>query len=142
MAYSVQSVIRPRKKTGVFLAFAQTKTENTREVISILNENIERISKEPVSKEELEWAKESLTNSFVFKFDNTMELIGNILELEYTGLPKNYYEKYTDNLKKITTDNILKESGMIFADGLVKVVVGNPSLKDDLKKFGEVVDLN
>ncbi len=142
MAYSVQSVIRARKKTGVFLAFAQTKTENTQEVIRIIDANIKKISKEPVTKDELNWAIESLTNSFVFKFDSTMSLMGNILELEYTGLPKNYFEKYTDNLKKVNTEKILKESQLLYKNGLVRVVVGNPSLKDELKQFGEVVDLN
>ena len=54
------------------------------------------MNNEPVKNEELKWAKESVKNSYVFRFNNIDDILGNYLEIEYNGLDNDYYRNYLE----------------------------------------------
>jgi zinc protease len=141
MAYAVQSIYRPRRGTGVFLAYAQTESGYTGEVLGLLVENIERMAREPIRHAELEWARGAIASSFVFRFDSPMKILSNRMEIVYNGLPENYNETYLERINGVDAKSILAESEELFAPGLVRLVVGHPSVAADLERFGEVVYL-
>ncbi len=139
LAYSVYSLVRNRRNAGVFISFAQTKNESASEVLSLMNENIKKMYNEPVSNEELNWAKESVKNSYVFNFNNINDLLGNFLEIEYNDLDAGYYKNYLDNINKVTSSEIVDESLKMFSQGIVTVVVGSRKLEKELSLHGKVV---
>lgn len=139
LAYAVQSVLRFKHRTGVFIGFAQTKTSSTEEVLAIMLENIDLITKKAVDGEELQWAKKSIYNSYIFLFDTLRNLISNYINASYYGLPDDYYRNYPGFIDSVTREEVLAESARIFQTGLIKVVVGSRDLAERLKKFGEVV---
>jgi predicted Zn-dependent peptidase len=139
LAYSVFSVLRNRRNTGVFISFVQTRNETVREALTIMNENINKMQKEPVTDEELKWAKESIKNSYIFRFNTIYDILGNYIEMEYNGLDADYYKKYLNNINKVTGSDVLKESRNLFGQGLVTVIVGKKDLEKELSSFGQVV---
>ena len=139
MAYSVYSLVRNRRNAGVFISFAQTRNESAPEVLSLMHENIKKMYSEPVTGEELDWAKESVKNSYVFRFNNIDDLLGNFLEIEYNDLDAGYYRDYLANINKVTAGEIAEESGKMFGQGLVTVVVGSRNLEKTLSSMGRVV---
>lgn len=142
LAYSVYSLVRNRRNAGVFISFVQTKNESAAEVLSLMYENIRRMSNENVSNDELKWAKESIKNSYVFRFNSVDDLLGNYLEIEYNDLDADYYRKYIDNINRVTEADIAEESRKMFSQGLVTVVVGSRKLEKDLSAIGKVVILD
>jgi zinc protease len=141
LAYSVYSLVRNRLNTGVFMGFVQTRNESVPEVISLINSNITKMCNEHVESDELEWAKESIKNSYIFRFDTIEDILGNYLDLEYNGLSADYYENYLANINNVTASKISEESKKLFKPGLVTVVVGNINLQKELSQLGEVVVL-
>ncbi len=139
LAYSVYSLVRNRRNTGVFISFVQTRNESAAEALSLIHNNIKLISEEPVTAEELQWAKESVKNSYVFRFNTINDLLGNFLEVEYNDLDDNYYKNYLNNINKVTADDIVNEGKKMFSQGLVTVVVGDRKLEKDLSRFGKVI---
>lgn len=139
LAYSVYSLVRNRRSAGVFISFAQTKNESVGEVLSLINENIKKMYNERLSKEEIEWAKESVKNSYVFRFNNIDDLLGNFLDIEYNDLDSGYYLKYLDNINSVTPEEIAEESKKMFGQGLVTVIVGSRKLEKQLSSIGKVV---
>ncbi len=139
LAYSVYSIVRNRRNAGVFISFAQTKNESVVEVLSLIDENIKKIHTVPVSIEELQWAKESVKNSYVFKFNNIDDLLGNYLEIEYNDLDADYYKKYLANINRVTAEDIMEQGSSMFSQGLVTVVVGSRKLEKDLSSRGKVI---
>lgn len=139
MAYAVQSIYRPRRDTGVFLAYAQTESGYTGDVLGLLVDNIVRVAREPIRHGELEWSRGAIANSFVFRFDSPMKILSNRMEIAYNGLPDDYDETYLERINGVDAGAILSESGELFNPGLVKLVVGHPSVATDLERFGEVV---
>lgn len=142
LAYAVQSIMRFRHRTGIFLAFAQTENKTAARVLNIMLDNISKISSARVTKQELEWAKDSISNSYIFNFDTLQNVLNNYLSIEYNDLPGDYYESYLDNISAVTPQSIKDESVKVFSQGLVKVVVGKKELADILSSTGKVVVLS
>ncbi|MCL1865387.1 MAG: insulinase family protein [Spirochaetes bacterium] len=142
LAYSVFSLVKNRRNTGVFIGFVQTRNESVPEVLSLINSNITKMRSEPVDADELQWAKESIKNSYIFKFETIEDILGNYLDLEYNELSGDYYENYLTNINNVTVSKITDESKKLFNHGLVTVVVGNINLKKELSSLGEVVVLS
>ena len=142
LAYAVQSVVRFRYGTGVFLAFAQTENSSVAEVFNLMYENIEAMSSSPVKDSELAWAKKSLRNSYVFNFDTSLNVLGNYLEREYNRLPDDYHERYIGNVMNVSAQDIESECLRMLKPGMVRVVVGDKGLAGSLSSAGRVVVLD
>ena len=123
------------------MSFVQTRNEQAAEVISLMKDSISSMYRNPVSVEELDWARESVINSYVFNFAKTTDILSNYLQIEYNDLDRNYYRDYPVNIRKVTPLDIQRESGFLFRNGLVTVVVGKKTLAESLKSFGNVVIL-
>lgn len=142
LSYAVQSIIRFRKETGVFFAFAQTRNEQAKTTLSLLLDNISRMAKEPVSSGELSWAIDATINSYIFEFETPLDVLGQNLETAYYGFPSSFLTEYPDRIKKVTIADVAKSSCELFGHGLVSLVVGGEELKKSLASLGEVVVLN
>ncbi|HQO01332.1 MAG TPA: pitrilysin family protein [Spirochaetota bacterium] len=141
LSYSTGSVMRSRKETGLFLAYAQTKTELADTTFSIMVDNIRKMEKEPVTAEELSWTNESLKNSYVFEFNTTGNMLGKFMYLHYNGLEKNSLNTYLEKISRVTPESIISYSNVLLKDGLIKVVVGKKEMAEKLRQFGNVVIL-
>ena len=141
MAYSAGSSLVFRYKTGVFLAYSQTKNENIGTVVSLMKENINGMAQKNISEEELIWAKKAISNSYIFNFDTPMKNLGNYISLEYYKLPDDYYRRYLANINSVTAHKIVEEGQELFGKGLVTCIVGKKELLPRLKQFGEVIVL-
>ncbi len=142
LAYAVQSVVRFRKNTGIFMAFAQTKNESAEISLALLLDNIDQISKHPVKDEELKLAKDSIRNSYIFEFDSPIGILKKYSFLSYNGLPESFVLDYVKQIEKITSEEIKKSTSQLTRNGLIKVVIGKRELEKKLGKFGSVVIIN
>jgi len=139
LAYVVQSVIRSRSNTGVFLAFSQTKNASVKEVVSIMKRNFKDISQKNVSTREIQWAKRAINNSYIFNFETPLDLLGTFFFVHYNKMPKNYHETYLSKIKAVSKKDIKSTAKDLFSKGMVYVVVGPESLKTSLGSLGKVV---
>ncbi len=138
LSYSVASVLRPRRGTGAFLAYAQTKTEMADRTTAIMLDTIRSMAEKPVSGEDMKWANESIENSYIFEFDTSLHVLEKYLFLHYNGLDESYLRNYLGRIHAVRADQIVESAKTLLDSGLVTVVVGDRSLKDRLSKFGEV----
>ncbi len=139
LAYAVQSVIRFRNRTGVFLAYAQTENRNAAEVLAIMNNNIGKLGRARISRNELIWAKRAIRNSFIFQFDTPLNIISNYMEIAYNNLPGDYYARYLDHIRAVRDNDIMNEAGKMMRNGFITVVVGGAAAVADLRKYGSVI---
>jgi predicted Zn-dependent peptidase len=141
LAYSVWSAfVAGRLDLGIFAAGSETKSESTYEVIKLMENIIEEIRKSPVSDEELQVAKESIINSFIFGFTSNMQVLSQRMNIQYYHLPEDYLERYRENIAKVTKDDVLRVAKKyLHPDKLTILVVGNDKKFDKpLSEFGEV----
>lgn len=143
LAYSVGTVLRPGNlDLGVFVAYCDTKSASTQQAVVAIIANIRQIREQPVSDEELRLAKESFLNSFVFSFSNPDQIVSRGMALEYYGLPKDFLQKYRDEVVRVTKEDLLRVARKyLHPDGLIILAVGPSDVAQQLSAFGPVNEI-
>jgi zinc protease len=144
LAYSVGSRFSTGSRDyGLFYAYTQTKTATTHRALEIFFEELNRIKKDIPSPAEFETARDSYINNFVFQFDSPGEIVNRLMSLEYDHYPPDYYQKYLQNIRAVTLDDIKKVAEKyIKPDSMTIVVLADTSaIVGDLSDFGKVTNL-
>lgn len=132
-----------RRFPGTFIAETETKSGSTVKVIGLMRGIIERMTKEPVSNEELQLAKESIINSFIFGFTRADSIVNQQARLEFYGFPAGYLENFRANIARVSREDVLRVGrAYLHPDALTVVVVGDEKKFDQpLATFGPVREL-
>ncbi len=128
LAYSVYSYYAiGRRLPGSFVASGETKNETAMLMVSLMLEEIEKIRTELVSEEELELAKESRINSFVFAFTDSHDVLTQQLRLDFFDYPPGYLQTYREKITAISREDILRVAQKhLHPEEMVIVLVGQP----------------
>ena len=117
---------------GILQIAMSTKSESTVDAIQALDEDIDDLSKKPITEEEIKNAKDAILNAFVFRLDSPDKILGERMDYEYYGYPPDWLDKYQDEVKKVTAADVSRVAAKyLHKDQLARLVVGN------LKEFGK-----
>ncbi len=117
---------------GLFQIGGSTKSASTTEAIKASLGELEKIRTQEVTKDELDMAKQSVVNSFVFNFDTPAKTLQRLVIYDYYGYPKDFIYQYRKAVLAVTQADILRVAReRIDPKQLTLVAVGNP------KEFGE-----
>jgi predicted Zn-dependent peptidase len=144
LAYMVGGGIQANVEyPGMATFVSSTKSESTVETVKAMMHEVDRITREKVTEEELALAKEAYLNSFVFNFDTTSEIVNRVMLYDYYGYPEDFLQKTKENVEKVTVDDVLRVAqAHLRPDDLRLVVLGNPAdFDEDLAALGQDVDL-
>ncbi len=125
---------------GVFSAGCQTKAESAVEAIEAITLEIEKITEDLVTDDELNLAKEQYLNSFVFNFDTKGEIVNRLLTYEYYGFPKDFLQRTKENIEIVTKEDVLRVAQKHLRPNKLRILVlGNPEeMVPPLTSLGEV----
>ena len=127
LAYSVYSYFQiGRRLPELFIASSETKTESTIEVVNLMRQLMQQMIAEPVTEKELQLAKQSLINSFVFAFTDSHSVISRKVRLDFYTYPKNYLEDYQQKIAAVTVADVQRVAATyLHPDQLQIVLVGD-----------------
>ncbi|MDA2923787.1 insulinase family protein [Acidobacteria bacterium AH-259-L09] len=109
LAYSVFGIYSAHyDHPGVFFVGCQTKSETTVRAIRAMSEEVKKMTQSEVTDEELEIARESYLNSFVFNFDSTREIVNRLMTYAYYGYPLDFLQKTKESVEKVVKADILR----------------------------------
>ncbi|MDA2932924.1 insulinase family protein [Acidobacteria bacterium AH-259-D05] len=109
LAYSVFGYFSAEyDHAGMFYIGCQTKSETTIQAIRAMMAEVTKMTQSEVTAEELELARESFLNAFVFNFDSTGEIVRRLMTYAYYGYPLDFLEKAKENVEKVTETDILR----------------------------------
>ncbi|MHA7829621.1 MAG: M16 family metallopeptidase [Flagellimonas sp.] len=122
--YGSYSGLRANKFSPMrFNAYAQVRNAVTdSSVVEILKE-INNMTSELVSDEELANAKAKYAGSFVMALEKPETVANYALNIETEGLPKDFYETYLERIDAITKEDVLKAAKKHFSTTNARVVV-------------------
>ena len=129
---------------GVFLIGCMTKSGSTVQAIRSMLKELRGMLTEEVTEEELEVAKDSYLNSFVFNFDTKGEIIRRLMTYEYYGYPHDFLERTLEGVKKVTRADITRVARKYLHPDKVQIlVVGNDKDFDEpLSVLGRVREID
>ncbi|HEY9750088.1 MAG TPA: pitrilysin family protein [Allocoleopsis sp.] len=127
LAYSVYSDWGARYDyPGMFLAGGQTRSDATVPFIRSLLAEMERIRTQPISAQELAYAKDSVLNSFVFNFQDPEQTLSRLMRYEYYGYPSDFIFRYQRGVEATTIPEVQRVAKKYLKpENIVTLVVGN-----------------
>ena len=129
---------------GVLQVSMGTKSQSTIEAIQAVREDIDNLSKEPITDEEIQRAKDAILNAFIFRLDSPDKILGERMTYEYYGYPPDWLDKYQTEIKKVTAADVNRvASKYLHKDQLAVLVVGNTKDFDKpLSSLGAVKNID
>jgi zinc protease len=114
------------------------------ESIQALYQQIDDLKSDPISNEEIGRAKDSILNSFIFRFDTPEKVLREKLGYEFYGYPLDFLERYQSAIEKISAADVAKVPPRYLHKEQMRVlVVGNAAEFDKpLSSLGPVTTLD
>jgi zinc protease len=129
---------------GMLRLMVSTKSKTTIESIQALDEEIADLAKHPINDEEIKRAKDSILNSFVFRFDSPAKVLQEKMAYEFYGYPLDFLENFQKGIEKVTKEDVARVAAKyIHREQMSVLVVGNVSEFDKpLSSLGAVTKLD
>ncbi|MEC7262321.1 MAG: pitrilysin family protein, partial [Bacteroidota bacterium] len=122
--YGSYSGLRDNKYSPMrFSAYAQVRNAVTDSSVVQILEEINKMTTEPVSAEELANAKAKYAGSFVMALESPETVANYALNIETEGLPKDFYKTYLERLQSVTAADVQKAAKKYFSTTNTRVVV-------------------
>ncbi|MGH9509008.1 MAG: M16 family metallopeptidase [Terriglobales bacterium] len=122
-----------------------TKSGTTAESINALYEEIDGIAgPKPATEAEVQKARETILNSFVFNFDTRQEVLLEQVGYEFYGYPSDFLKRYQEAIRNVTADDVNRVAKKyLHKDKLAVLVVGKAADFDKpLSSFGPVTTVD
>ena len=112
---------------GLFHISGSTQSAHTVDTLKAVREELDKIRSIEVSDQELQTAKDTVLNGFVFNFDRPSKTLTRLLQYEYHGYPKDFIFQYQKAIATVTKADVLRVAQKYFKpQDLTYVAVGNP----------------
>lgn len=122
--YGSYSGLRDNKYSPMrFSAYAQVRNAVTDSSVVQILEEINKMTTEPVSAEELANAKAKYAGSFVMALESPETVANYALNIETEGLSKDFYKTYLERLQSVTAEDVQKAAKKYFSTTNARVVV-------------------
>jgi zinc protease len=129
---------------GILQFAAGTKSQTTIESIQALDEDIDNLSKQPITGDEIKQAKDAILNAFIFRLDSPDKVLAERLTYEFYGYPADWLDKYPAEIQKVTAADVNRVAAKyVHRDQLAVLVVGNTKEFDKpLSSLGPVKEID
>lgn len=127
LTYSIYSTAESNYTyPGTFYIAYYTKNQSFARATYLAFEEVNKIVKEGVTSKELSAAKATLIGEMPSMFRTPFDIVSTYAWNEYYGRSQNHYAKYVDEIKKISSEDILRVSKKyLTTDKMVLTVVGD-----------------
>jgi len=144
LAYSVGSYNYVRPYGGCVFNYCLTRADAMSRAVQMMLDIIAEVKKDGITAEELQMARESIINSYVFNYDTPHELVSAKAYLELTGFPPDQLKKNIEAYKTVTLADCNRAARKYLdTEDIVIVITGNRELFDQpLETFGPVVEVS
>jgi zinc protease len=116
---------------GIFRISGSTQSAHTVDTLKVVREELDKMRAAEVTDQELQTAKDTVLNGFVFHFDRPSKTLNRLLQYQYHGYPRDFIFQYQKAIAAVTKADILRVAKQYFKpQDLTFVAVGN------LKDFG------
>ncbi|NQU04730.1 MAG: insulinase family protein [Calditrichaeota bacterium] len=144
LSYSVWSGLwTPVPVKGEFRASAATRLDQAGRTLALMKEVIAEYADNGPTEEEFKEAQQKYVNSYVWKYEDSSDILYRLTYLKWRGLPLDTPQLDLDAYQKLKIEDVRKTAKeLLQPDNLVIVVVGDEEKMDrPLKDFGEVFNL-
>ncbi|HEY2954210.1 MAG TPA: pitrilysin family protein [Candidatus Eisenbacteria bacterium] len=112
-------------RPGRFYAYSLTRNDSVMAALDLVREEVVRVTREPVTAQELATAREGVQNSFVFNFEQPSAVAFRAGYYELAGYPQDFLQRYQKAVESVTPASMLAAAQRQIEPGkLITVIVG------------------
>lgn len=127
--YGAFSTFEWRRAAGPFVVNTAVKSDVTGDAVREILSEIERIRRQEIGEDELTLATSYLDGVFPIRYETTGAIAGALASLIVHGLPDDYYDRYREHVRGVTTAGVLHAAKEhLHPDRLRVLVVGDPAV--------------
>jgi zinc protease len=144
LAYSTGSFYKANSEYGLFGAYAFTKSESVVKVSTRMREILREMGELSVSRAELEGAKKSILNSFIFSFTSAEQICLQRLMIEYDGMSDDFLTTYRSRIGNVKAEDIRDRAAQYLSPAkTIFLVIGSEQIYQDISaNFGKVTRID
>ncbi len=114
-AYGAYSWFDWRDGSSPFTAYAAVNAPVTKEAtVEMLKELKGIAGDKPITREELQYAKDTLARSFAREFETNGHLAGNFIGVIRWRLPEDYFDNYVQHVQSVSLDDVRRVAAKYF----------------------------
>jgi zinc protease len=118
-----------RRQAGPFVVSTAVKSDITAAAAKEVFTEIDRIRSEAITPDELSLATSYLDGVFPIRFETTSSIAAALAVLVLHGLPEDYYDRYREQVRAVTVEQILIAARThLRPERMQMVVVGDPAI--------------
>ena len=112
---------------GLFRISGSTQSAHTVDTLKAVREELDKMRAAEVTDQELQTAKDTVLNGFVFHFDRPSKTLNRLVQYEYHHYPRDFIFQYQKAIAAVTKADVLRVAKEYFRpQDLTYVAVGNP----------------
>jgi len=140
LTYGANSRFAMRKLRGPFYIRTYSKNETAIETLRLVLDELKKLKSNGVTKEELDSAKSYFVGHFPLSMETPAQIAAKIIDQEFYGLPEDYLDKYLDNIKAVSMEDIDRAIKRILdpENVVITLVSRAEDIMEETKALGEV----
>jgi zinc protease len=104
LSYGAYSNVEEDRFAGIFSIWTFPSTQDTMKTLGLILDLFEKLRAEPLTAQEVEFARQYLVHSFAFRFDTPDKLLGEVMQAELDGLPADWLLTWEARLRAVTVE--------------------------------------
>jgi zinc protease len=134
LAYSASSSFSPMLKQGPFVVSLQTRNDQTKQALEVLNATLADFINKGPTQAELDAAKKNIIGGFPMRFDTNKKLAGYVAMIGFYDMPLDYLDTFRQKIEETTIDSIKAALNRKVNTALLQTVtVGNSAASNAQK---------
>lgn len=139
LTYSIGSFAAGQKYYGRSGISTFTRNETAGKLFEVIKNVLERTADGQISDEDFERVRTAFIGSHPFSLEKSSAYLNQLMSLDHVGESYSRIERFPSILKSYKKDQVLSTFKDVFMWNKMKIViVGDKSLKEQLKEFGTV----
>jgi len=140
LTYGIYGGVFGGRDRGPFQVASPLKAAQLIEALGLIKEIVQDLQTKLVSDEEIETAKNSIINSFVFRFEQRNQIMAQAMVMKLQGFADTYFDTYIDNIRKVTKQDVLEVAKRYMdpAKMIILVVGDEKKFEKPLSSIGNV----
>jgi predicted Zn-dependent peptidase len=144
LTYGVRSQLARPTQPGAWQMSSFTRTDATEQAVDLALDVFAKLKGGAVDAAALESGKAYVIGQFPTQLETAAQWAGQLAQLEFYGLDRNYIEGYGPALGAVTLESAARVTADVYpsSDNLVFVFIGNAAaIRDVVKKYGPVTEM-
>jgi predicted Zn-dependent peptidase len=132
LAYSIFSYLSSYADVGTLMIYTGASREKIREVITVIRQEIDGLSREPVSSQELTKAKEYMKGGLLFSLESSSSVMSRIAKQEIYSNAYQSVDEIVREIENVTSEKLLELASRNFLEEKLSMAAIGPIEKEEL----------